>query len=522
MNTVQLRKQTNPTDNKETKPGDGAVTETDPPSSEEDLNENRNIRKLILISGILISLIGIIVYLTTRRPACDMSQAKNRDFNKYYGLINITNHFITPIADECNAVIIYSPALPQSILKPDHSASSFLTLAKYGTGKSLLRCEYYKHLDSDDYFKVLILNKEISEYFQNYVTEKKRSLLDCEKHTCLMTWSDQDFAELLLSTLATNYIETYYAKFTNFPQISFDEKIALITIACYYYHGLGTSQLEYFINSFLRKEPNAMYQASKAQTQVLEQNEYRYKPLYAHLMHDLEKFLILNKNFERLKLLLVVLEGEDVQIRAQHEHLHGKVFQDLIRFTTFIKKHVKKSAVFIIDGIDENREFFQNNQVNQIAFDKFCRSSITQNILTNVMATHFHLSLFYPKIDGIHIENENVFPDKFPVHKIDWKTKSLLNYADYVLQEMNQNASNTRCTSFTNFKTLVNYSNRNISSIIDQIPTPRALHHFMDALIREMNHDAGYVQTPFIATEENVHNAFRDSSPHFERRTGIK
>ncbi|CAF0895418.1 unnamed protein product, partial [Didymodactylos carnosus] len=66
-------------------------------------------------------------------PACDMKIAENRDFDSFYGITGLKNHFTTPTADECNPNIIFRPALPQTILKTDNSASSFMTLAKYGT-----------------------------------------------------------------------------------------------------------------------------------------------------------------------------------------------------------------------------------------------------------------------------------------------------------------------------------------------------------------------------------------------------
>ncbi|CAF4205609.1 unnamed protein product, partial [Rotaria sordida] len=132
----------------------------------------------------------------------------------------------------------------------------------------------------------------------------------------------------------------------------------------------------------------------------------------------------------------------------------------------------------------------KTNEVNKAALELFCRSSVSHAILPMVMANNFYLSIFYPKIDGINIEDAIIRKDKFPTHTITWNTTSLLNYADYVLQEMNKNTAKTRCEAFTDFKTLVNYSNKQIANIIAKIPTPRALHCFIVALIREMNIDA--------------------------------
>ncbi|CAF4523254.1 unnamed protein product [Didymodactylos carnosus] len=139
-----------------------------------------------------------------------------------------------------------------------------------------------------------------------------------------------------------------------------------------------------------------------------------------------------------------------------------------------------------------------------------------------VMANNFYLSVFYPKIDGINIEDAIIRKDKFPTHTITWNTKSLINYADYVLQQMNKNAIKTRCKPFTDFKTLVNFSNKKIAQIIEKIPTPRALHYFMIALISEMNNDANSVKEPFKATFENVHAAYEESYQSYEKRHKLK
>ncbi|CAF4225910.1 unnamed protein product [Adineta steineri] len=129
-----------------------------------------------------------------------------------------------------------------------------------------------------------------------------------------------------------------------------------------------------------------------------------------------------------------------------------------------------------------------------------------------VMAHNFYLSVFYPKIDGINMVDGIIRKDKFPVLVIKWNIKSLINYADYVLQEMNKNASSSRCKSFIDFKTLVNYSNPKNAEIINQISTPRVLHYFMQHLIEEMNYCANDVKEPFIATKENIYTAYETAA----------
>jgi hypothetical protein len=135
---------------------------------------------------VLIFILAMYCYSWFSAPdACNMAIAENRDFNKYYGIIGSRNHFTSLAADECDTNVIFRPALPQSILKADNSASSFLTLAKYGTGKTLLRCEYFKSLKVDNYLKVLILNKQISEYIERFVKKHTENEKNSENTNCL-------------------------------------------------------------------------------------------------------------------------------------------------------------------------------------------------------------------------------------------------------------------------------------------------------------------------------------------------
>lgn len=473
--------------------------------------------KIVPIS--IIAVLGFIYYYFYCGPAatCDMTKAENRDFDRYYGLIGIRNHFTTPTADECDANVIFKPSLPQAILKPDLSASSFLTLANYGTGKTLVRCTYTQSLKSENYLKILILNKQLSEYIERFVPKNSSTDIDCKNVNCLHDWSVNEFTQLLLSLLVTEFVHVAQSNSIQIKGISIEEKMKLITIICYYYNGIGTSELEYFINSFLNKSRTSMYHADKAIVQIQERNVAVDKPLLTHFKEDLKKLSALKQDYERLHLLLTITEGEGFQHKAFVTNMYGNMLNDLTYFSLYIKKRLNKIPVFIIDGIDENRYFFQNKEVNKASMETFCRSSVSENILSKVMANDFYLSIFYPKIDGINVQDAIARKDKFPVYKIEWNTKSLLNYADYVLQEMNKNALNTRCKAFSNFKTLVNYSNKRVAEIINKIPTPRALHYFMIELITEMNNDAGDATTPFIASFENVHNAYEKAYEHFNR-----
>lgn len=143
--------------------------------------------------------------------------------------------------------------------------------------------------------------------------------------------------------------------------------------------------------------------------------------------------------------------------------------------------------------------------------ETFCRSSIPRRILSKVMFNDFYLSIFYPKIGGTTFERSINRIDQFPIFSIDWTTSSLINYADYVPQEMNKIVSSSRCQSFEDFKTLVNYSEEKHADIINKIKTPRQLHFFMTILIPQMNNDAANVDEPFKASFYHINTAYTKS-----------
>ncbi|CAF0716770.1 unnamed protein product [Adineta steineri] len=424
---------------------------------------------------------------TPPSPSCNMVIPKNRDFNKYYGIIDMPNHFTPRQAEECHSTIIYEPALPPMILNSAHSASSFMTLAEYGTGKTLLRCEYFRSLSSNDYLKLTILDKDVTQYLDRFVREMDVNKMQCQTKNCPVDWSENEFTQLLLSSLVTNFIDT----------------------------GKGTTRLEKFVNWFLGKGQSSQY---KVDGEHLQKYKNHNPQLFKHLENDLNKFSILDKNPDRLSLLVVILEGEGFQNRASAKHLYGEHFRDLIQFSSFIKNYFKKTPVFVIDGIDQDVHFVRNG-INRASFESFCRSSVSPSVLSMVMANHFHLSLFYPKINDANIEDFVSRKDKFRTHTINWNTNFLISYADYALQDMNKNAKETRCKELTDFKTLVNYSNKKIAEIIDKIPTPRVLNFFMEALMEEMNGDALNARKPFQATFENVRSAYKQALKSFETKT---
>ncbi|UJR10827.1 hypothetical protein I4U23_015014 [Adineta vaga] len=448
---------------------------------------------------------------------CKMSIASNRDFHKYYGIENSRNHFTITTADACDSQIIINSVLPQAVLKQDHSATSFLILSKFGTGKTLLRCEYFKSLSPTQYFKVLILNQHLNDYLERYVSATSVDGVNCESSNCLVGWRKYEFGQVLLSMLVTQLVNEYEKEQFHVSDVSLEEKMKLISIICYYYNGDDINKLENFANYFFEKGAYQRYSAKAAQVQTYEKNKFEYKILFEHFRTDLNKLIVLKKSDDlRLRLLFTITEKEEFQNQAHENHLIDTIFKDLTHFALFIKNHLKKSVVFAIDGIDENRYFFRKGVVNKESISLFFRSSVCPEILASVMAQNFYLSLFYPQIDDIQFQNEIVRKDKFPTLTIQWDTKSLMNYADHVLEKMNKTSSNVRCKTLKGFDTLTNYKDKQVAEVIDRISNPRELHYFMIELILEMNNHANS-DNPFIATFDNVNQAYIKASKHFPR-----
>ena len=465
---------------------------------------------------VVILAVGIFIKLMFYPESCNMDNPSNRDFNKYFGLTVAQNHFMTRSADECNIDYLYRPALPQAVIKPDRSSSTFVILAPYGTGKTMLRCAFDQNLDKR-YFKVILLNTHLSEYIQRFVSAngKNNSL-----ENSLENWESKDFAQILLSVLVTQFLSQFNDRWIDLANMSMDEKMDLIFIACYYFDRHATIELENFANSLFKKTGffASPYKEQDAITQTKENNRYEDKVLLIQFKNDIRNFKILDLNQNsKLHLLLAIVEGEKYQHNAKSKQMHETVFQDLVKFSSFMKKHMGKKVVFIIDGIDENQNFFSANGVNVPQLNRFYQSSVSQEIVVMTMANHFDLAMFYVAANGVELSDVIIRKDKFPIYTVTWNTKSLLNYADYILEKLRSLSASSRCKPIPSFKNLVNYSDERIAEIVNKIPTPRALHFFMTELIREMNSDAAHVQQPFIANFDNINNASEKSKKSFNQ-----
>ncbi|CAF1261255.1 unnamed protein product [Adineta ricciae] len=467
------------------------------------------------IISIVLFVVGCFIYLAPKDVSCSMENAENRDFERYYGLGGQTNPFTKATADDCQSDIIYRPALPQGILQSDNSASSFLTLAPYGTGKTLIRCKYNQTLSPTKYFPVLILNKQISGYLETFVKKIETNTTVCREKNCLKDWTENEYGQLLLSSLVTRFIEVF-PKMSNTElqplfELSIEKQMRLITTIISYYSAVGTVELETFVNRIL----GTKYKTNEIQHQYMEKGVAYNEKLYTHFINEANRLLALDPNPTRIRLLYGVIAGQQVKNQFENIQLEENIFNDLRELTLFFRDKLHRIPVFIIDGIDENEYFFQNNKPNKDSLEAFCRTSVSNQIITQVMANNFHLSMFYPKIGDFKIEDAIGRVDKFPVYEIKWTKNSLFNYADYVLRHMNEKASYDRCKSLPNFETLVNYSDKSIPKYIDRLKTPRMLHYFIQELIIQMNNDARHASKPFIATVENVVHAYANAEKRF-------
>ncbi|CAF1125410.1 unnamed protein product [Adineta ricciae] len=453
----------------------------------------------------------------TQSETCNMDLAKNRDFNRFYGLSNSGNHFTSLTNDACDSKIVVKSLFPPAVLKSDQPASSFIILSKFGTGKTSLRCEYLKSLSSADYFKLLILNQDLNKYLDRFVQFEISRKTECQGSNCLVNWSTDEFGQMILSLLVTQLVDEYEQEKFYLSDVLLDEKIELITILCYYYNGEDLKKLEMFVNYLLEKPSSEKYSASDVVLQYIQQNVYYEKPLFKHLKDELNKFTILSKIYEKLHLLIVVTEGEEFVNLVERRTMSGNVFTHFTWILEILNKLLRKSVVVIVDGIDESHYFLQKNTESRKALELFFRSSVSHKIQSLVLAQHFYLALFYPQINATNFQDAIVRSDKFPTHRIQWDTNALMNYADAVLQEMNENASTDRCREFTDFAALVNYHDPNITEIINHLQTPRELHQFVQKLIMEMNNSAKDNDMPFIATYENVRKAYSEAETLFNR-----
>jgi hypothetical protein len=474
---------------------------------------------LIFLGVLVIALIFAFYFGYTKNSSSDTNPIEQKRFSEYFGICPYTNHFSTHKTDECNLSVVFESVFPAAIIDAPNSPMSFLVLSKYGSGKSLLRCLYLNNLQSSDYLKVLISTKELNEYLGRFVAETSTIGDKHEKEHSLIGWKKYEFAQMVLSASVTQFINLFNQEQFQVPKISLNEKLELLTIICYYYNDLSIDKLETFVNVFLDKSQTSPYKIDKIQFQVNEEGSNRDKSILTYFKRDLKKLSVISQDQKKLVLLLGIMESQNYQYTAVEKAMSEAVFQSLTQFTQFMKDYVTRPVVFVIDGLDENQYFFNENTANKLSLELFYRSSFSFEILSSVMAKNFYLALLYPDVQHVSIQEPVFRGEQLPTYTIEWNIKLLINYADYVIKHINQMPSTTRVKTLPNFSTLVNYDKPEIAAIIKHIQTPRALNFFMTELINEMNTLTNYVLTPLPITQQNITTAFQKSFENFHKRS---
>lgn len=181
----------------------------------------------------------------------------------------------------------------------------------------------------------------------------------------------------------------------------------------------------------------------------------------------------------------------------------------LNQLAEFLRIHLKKRIVFVVDSLDESKFFFGSNDAKENktktkALQAFVDAIATTEVLAMALGQNqiFDIMIFLPHVDGIKVDKWTR-TDKIPVVNLTWELNMLSNYADFMLSEMSKQDA-LRCKPIpTSFEELLGGA-ENEQLALEGLRQPRDLHRFMHKLMNIMNANAKQKQVPFIATEKEI------------------
>ena len=175
---------------------------------------------------------------------------------------------------------------------------------------------------------------------------------------------------------------------------------------------------------------------------------------------------------------------------------------------------MKKSIYIIIDSLDENTYFFDENGTAYFGvLQSFINSFVNPEFLGLALGEDevraFEVLIFLPTEKDLKLNWARI--DKIPINHITWNDKTLNNYADFILYHLQMNSSR-QCKKNPNFAKLMGgYYSAN--KVLKKIRHTRDLHIFMNKIFELLNRNCyeKYTQNqdPFIATQEEIDEALK-------------
>ncbi|CAF3901904.1 unnamed protein product [Rotaria sordida] len=474
-----------------------------------------------IISSILMLIIALTwLYITKSPKECNLTSVSNRNFNYYYGLVNVDNPLSYYSAEQPDSINSKCRLFYDSMhLFPsgDRSLSkSMIVQALRGSGKTHMRQCIIARLPPTNQILIKIYGVDINNYLENFVQAidftSEPSYEKIRKY-----WTKEHFLQVILTEIVTRFVNEKYLEILkqrqNFITLQTRKEIAVL-LSFYYTKDPGT--LCKMINLLLHEI---------TECSILDCSMPCENPKFNN--GDQEMFIELTQRHNKikvkryttavdssLKVLLAMYTKTKYSPLSTLDRSYRDQLASLINFLSTL--HI--ATTVIVDSLDESIFFFNQVDTNLRTLQTFIDSITNDDILhlalgnwgeSNEMKNSFAFYIFIPKKPNVLMNISWNRQDKIPIIDLKWDELRLINYVDYIFDYL-RSKTHHQCKSLPDICSLLGGRKLCIHTI-KQFRHPRDFHIFFGALIQHMNIVCRQRDSPFIAIEEDLKIALAET-----------
>lgn len=449
------------------------------------------------------TVVSIVTY-TSDQSTCDLKSPSNIDFNKFYSIEN--NPFATTKKSEQRKS--FEPFF-EPIFKDYLKSPSMIVLGDQGVGKTHFK--NYRLAKLDDSSSTLVVKIFINHFLEIFYENIKFFHHSRNPDFELIFpdyFNSNDFIHIMIAELVHTFIsqiETNRGELAkSLKAIGFDERFRIACILSFFsrsHQSLKKIVREDFLFDMDRPEPN---------------KNLKFSPEIALLHAKIRIF----DNEQKKNVLNELGQLNNGDLSTPANVLDDSPDRILNKLCNFLKTHLNKKILFVVDSIEEITYLFNSLEDKKKssyvlksvrAMQKLVDSIVTDNVLSMAASTSdsaFDIFVFLPLIHEIEIDKWK-HTDKIPVVRINWDAAMLKDYANFILDFLAKQMGNGMCRPMaTSFDVFLG---GNSAMALEVIKSPRDLNRFMQKLIQIMNSDqlrSG--GDPFIARKQDVQAALEE------------
>ena len=473
-------------------------------------------KKAALLSSVIMIIAVALFSFIPGKKECDIENPDNRLFKVYYGLKDVQLPFNASAENNKNAELF------EQSINGNINAPSIIVNGEFGSGKShLLNYKLAKYDPNSTLIIKLLGNKKLFKYLTEFVNNQEVKP---------MNFSRNDFIDIIMAELVDGILRidksVLEKEIEHLKQFEYDERRIVSFLLLFYSNNENSGLLLNLIKILLHEKSspelnlNCAIETYDAVKNVHEKT-YEYTDLKEKLVNPFNIYDGFQKNQIAQQTYCIMKSSQTNLGFVMNFFKENSKNTHITTLSNFLKKAFHKRLVLVVDSLDENSHFFNKDMAYLETLQTFIDSVINPELLALTLGGEdesvFDLLIFLPFIKGIKINWEKT--DKIPIIRIEWDKLKLLNYIDFILNNLRKKQHHG-CKSVPTFEQLLGSNRDLVDDVLGKLRQPRDLHIFMNFLIETLQKNVIaklYRDTPFVADRDIVNQALEKAKLQFNK-----